>query len=98
MAQFKNSMQFLVSRMSAYNAAAKFLILFNNPDYQHNATNNDESLAELFLRLMYDKFDAANVVFCCANGILTYNVFISDPYANSENCGTSNCHKSKNFT
>lgn len=80
-------MQEFVSRASAYNPAGRFLIFFSNPDFRHNATNNGETLAELFFVFMYNKYNAANVVFCYATGIQTYSIFITDPYRNSENCG-----------
>lgn len=76
-----------VSRASAYNPAGRFLILYNNPDFRHNATNSGESLAELYFHLMYDKFSAANVVFCYATSIQTYSIFITDPYRNAKTCG-----------
>lgn len=75
-----------VVQASAYNPSGRFLILFANPDFRQNNTN-PESLAEDFFHLMFDRHHAAQVVFCYATGIHTYNIYITNPYRNTRNCG-----------
>lgn len=84
--QFTSIMAEYVVKASSFNPAGRFLIMFANPDVRYNQTR-PEGLAEEFFRLMFDQHNAAQVVFCYASGIQSYQIYITDPYRNVRNCG-----------
>lgn len=78
-------MQYIV-RTASWNPGGRFLILFNNPDFRANQTNGFD-IATIVFQSMNDEFNAINVIFCYASGILTYDVYKTNPYNNPNECG-----------
>ncbi|KAG5673460.1 hypothetical protein PVAND_003505 [Polypedilum vanderplanki] len=77
----------VISRTKSFNAEARFLILFNNPDKREGGKN----IACKFLTTLFSKFRAVNVVIIYAFDAFSYEIFIGDPYGtNGENCVGSN--------
>lgn len=83
--QFNQLMRFYVSR-NGFNPGAKFVIVFNNPNV--HATNATQlHLAHKLFHLMYDGYNAANVVFLYAADADQYNIYVTNPYKNKTHCG-----------
>lgn len=73
--------------LSSFNPGAKFIILFINPDVRFS---NAEQLilARQMFSLMYDRYNAANVVFLMATDADSYKIFVTNPYMNQNmECG-----------
>lgn len=77
-----------ISRAS-FNPGAKFIILYINPNVLTTIAAQHDRAYRLF-RLMYDRFNAANVVFLHAIDTDVYKIFVTDPYENSDDCGIKN--------
>lgn len=71
---------------SAFNPGAKFLILFINPN-DHSTDTTQKNFAYKLFRLMYDGYNAANVVFLYASGADFYSIYVTNPYQNPTECG-----------
>lgn len=74
-----------ISRAS-FNPGAKFLILFIN-SFASSSTFAQKELAFRLFKLMYDRYNAANVVFLYAVDVEVYNVYVTNPYTNPDECG-----------
>lgn len=74
-----------VSRAS-FNPGARFIILFVNPNVKSTMEAQEIFAYDLF-RLMYDRFNAARVIFLHAVNADEYNIFVTHPYTNTEECG-----------
>lgn len=71
---------------ASFNPGAKFLILFTNPNV--NPTNaTQRELAYKLFRLMYDGYNAANVMLLYATDAKQYNIYVTNPYRNKTKCG-----------
>lgn len=76
-----------ISRAFSFNPGAKFLILFH--DDKHHLTKTEKSdLAFKIFELMYNRYNAANVIFLYAIHIDTYNIYVTNPYRNPKECGS----------
>lgn len=62
------------------------MILFINPNV-HVTRALESDLAFKLFRLMYDRYNAANVVFICASNSNAYNIYVTNPYHNETHCG-----------
>lgn len=89
-------MENYIARVSSWNPAGKFIILFNNRSSYASATtplSNDEfipeSIAQAFFELLFKRYNAANVIVSVAMGVSAYNIYKSDPYGNTF-CGLLN--------
>lgn len=73
----------------SFNPGAKFIILFNDPSiFVLNATQAMQmKQASEFFHLMYDRYNAANVVFLHTWNGNDYNIFVTNPYQNKTHCG-----------
>lgn len=71
---------------SAFNPGAKFLILFINPNVQPTKETQEKLAYQLF-QLMYDRYNAANVLFLYATNAVQYNIYVTNPYQNENQCG-----------
>lgn len=71
---------------ASFNPGAKFLILFINPNV-HTTNATQRELAYKLFRLMYDRYNAANVVFLYATDATQYNIYVTNPYRNKTKCG-----------
>lgn len=70
-----------------FNPGAKFLILFINPNV-HPTSATEKDLAYKLFQLMYDRYNAANVIFLYANiDANQYNIYITKPFRNTTHCG-----------
>lgn len=69
-----------------FNPGAKFLILFINPN-DHSTIENQRKFASELFHLMYDGYNAANVMFLYATAGDIYNIFVTLPYQNRTECG-----------
>lgn len=70
----------------SFNPGGKFIILFVNPNvFVTNVTQSNQAY-EIF-RLMYDRYNAANVVFLHTNNGNDYSIYVTNPYQNKTNCG-----------
>lgn len=70
----------------SFNPGAKFIILFINPNvFASNAMQTNYAY-ELF-RLMYDRYNAANVIFLYTWNGNDYNIYVTNPYQNETHCG-----------
>lgn len=76
---------------NAFNPGAKFVILFINPNVRSTNTWQNVFAHKLF-RLMYDRYNAANVMLICATSGSEYNIYVTNPYQNKTQCGTGNNH------
>lgn len=73
----------------SFNPGAKFIILFINPNvYSTNIVNR---AYEIF-RLMYDRYNAANVVFLYTRNGNDYSIYVTNPYQNKTHCGNYTQH------
>lgn len=70
----------------SFNPGAKFIILFINPNVYATNTMQTNHAYEIF-RLMYDRYNAANVVFLYTRNGNDYNIYVTNPYQNKTNCG-----------
>lgn len=70
----------------SFNPGAKFLILFINPN-DHSTIENQRQFASELFHLMYDGYNAANVMFLYATSGDIYNIFVTLPYQNRTECG-----------
>lgn len=72
--------------LHSFNPGAKFIILYINPNVLlTNATQINQAY-DMF-RLMYDRYNAANVVFLHTINGNDYRIFVTNPYQNQTNCG-----------
>lgn len=71
---------------SGFNPGAKFIILFINPNV-HSTIATQNTLAFQLFQLMYDRYNAANVVFLYAFDYNVYSVYVTNPYQNKTHCG-----------
>lgn len=71
---------------ASFNPGAKFLILFINPNV-HPTEDVQKELAFTLFRLMYDRYNAANVMLLYANKAFQYNIYVTNPYRNTTHCG-----------
>lgn len=83
--KFNQLMRSYISQAS-FNPGAKFLILFINPNV-HTTNATQRELAYKLFRLMYDRYNAANVVFLYATDATQYNIYVTNPYQNKTKCG-----------
>lgn len=83
--KFIHLMSSFISKYS-FNPGAKFLILFINPNVHGTASVQGELAFKLF-RLMYDRYNAANVMLLYAIDDTQYNIYVTNPYRNSTHCG-----------
>lgn len=83
--QFNRLMRSYISQYS-FNPGAKFLILFINPNV-HPTDDVQKELAYKLFRLMYDGFNAANVILLYAVDATQYNIYVTTPYRNRTHCG-----------
>lgn len=87
--QLKRNMKNIVSRAVSFNPGAKYLILYNRPKEADSTSEHTREMAFRMFTMMYKIFNAANVVILYAINDRNYNVFITDPYQNSKDCGNS---------
>lgn len=74
-------------RKISYNPGGKFLILFINPNIlSTNATQR--TIARRLFEIMYDGHNAANVIFLYAIDAYEYNIYVTNPYRNLNECGS----------
>lgn len=86
--QFKRLMLQYVSRAASFNPGAKFIILHNNPmERKTNPEHQSEFAFDVF-SLMYNRYNAANVVFLYATDVEKYSVYVTNPYRNVNECGS----------
>lgn len=78
-------MQSYISK-DAFNPGAKFLILFANPNI-HGTNAIQKELATKLFSLMYNRYNAANVIFLYANDASSYNIYVTNPFRNKTECG-----------
>lgn len=76
-----------VSKAASFNPGAKFIILYNNPADSLKTPKKDEFAYKIF-SLLYDRFNAANVIFLYAIDVSKYIVYVTNPYRNTEACGS----------
>lgn len=86
--KFNNMMRTHIIRHS-FNPGAKFIILFTDSNiFARNATRAMEmNMAHELFRLMYDRYNAANVVLLYTWNGDKYNVYVTNPYQNKTHCG-----------
>lgn len=83
--QLNNTIQ-VISKTKSFNAEARYMILFNNPDERDDGKN----IACEFLDLLFKKYRAVNAVILYAYDAFSYDIYIGDPYGtNGEVCGGS---------
>jgi hypothetical protein len=81
----------VVSRTKSFNAEARFLILFNNPDQREGG----KGIACELLTVLFSKFRAVNVVILYAYDAFSYDLYTGDPYGTEGDvCGDSKDQKS----
>lgn len=71
---------------AAFNPGGRFIILCISP----NATGLkefSEDLAEQVFELMYNRLNAARVIFLYADDPYTYKLYGTNPYRNTKDCG-----------
>lgn len=76
----------IVSRAVSFNPGGRFLILFNNPNEPRSLEFGSELAFRIFTK-MYKKFNVAHVIILFAIDSHTYNVYVTDPYNNKNECG-----------
>lgn len=86
--QFKRLMLQYVSRAASFNPGAKFIILYNNPMDRHQERTHSAEFAFQVFKLMYNRYNAANVIFLYASDVEKYSVYVTNPYRNTEACGS----------
>lgn len=74
-----------VSR-AAFNPGAKFIILYINTNILPTTKTENELAFQLF-QLMYNRHNAANVIFLYAVDTNAYNIYVTNPYMNTNECG-----------
>lgn len=77
-----------VSRAASFNPGAKFIILFNNPMERRKNREHHLEIAFQVFSLMYDRYNAANVIFLYATDVEKYSVYVTNPYRNADECGS----------
>lgn len=75
-----------VSRALSFNPGGKFLILYNQPTEMRSSKFGHDLTFRIFT-MMYKQFNAANVIILYAINEQTYNVYVTDPYKSSRECG-----------
>lgn len=70
----------------SFNPGAKFLILFINPN-DHSTNKAQKQFAFNVFSLMYNRYNAANVVFLYASSGDSYTIYVTNPYQNLTECG-----------
>lgn len=80
-------MKNFVSRAASFNPGGKFLILFNNPN-EPRSPEFGADLASRIFSMMYKTFNVANAIVLFAIDAHAYNVYVTDPYNNKDECGT----------
>lgn len=68
----------------SFNPAAKFAVMFAQPSI---ALADRLGIADQIFRLMYNRYRVIHVVVCISAGHLKYDVYITNPYRNPDNCG-----------
>lgn len=86
--QFKRVMLQYVSRAASFNPGAKFIILFNNPLEQKRNRQHEMDFAFQVFKLMYVRYNAANVILLYATDVEKYSVYVTNPYRNANECGS----------
>lgn len=85
-------MRTIVVKSSSWNPGARFLLLYNNPDIRVDAAGyNGTEIASKMFELMYYRFNVARVVILYATGIKTYNVYVTNPYKDENDCRKEGC-------
>lgn len=84
-AQFLVHMKTIVAKSSSWNPGARFLLLFNNPHLRQIGCNGTE-IASKFFEILYKKYNVARVVILYATGVKTYDVYVTNPYKDENDC------------
>lgn len=91
-------MEKIVTKSPSWNPGARFLLLFNNPDLRIDANGySGIDIASKFFNLLYNRFNVVRAVVLYASGVKTYNVYVTDPFKNDQDCremcliGDRNC-------
>lgn len=71
----------------SFNPGAKFIILFINPNVYATQKLMQTNQAHELFRLMYDRYNAANVLFLYTLNGNDYNIYVTNPYQNKTHCG-----------
>lgn len=71
---------------TSFNPGAKFIILYNNPNI-FSTKESRQKLAFRMFKLMYDRYNAANVVFMHVIDAYDYGIYVTEPYDNTKECG-----------
>lgn len=71
-----------------FNPGAKFIILYNNPNIR-STNESRQKLAFRMFKLMYDRYNAANVIFMHVIDAYDYAIYVTEPYENTMECGWS---------
>lgn len=73
----------------SFNPGAKFIILFHAQSISALIGSQAMQMnrAHEFFRLMYDRYNAANVVFLYARNGNDYDIYVTNPYQNKTHCG-----------
>lgn len=79
-------MMYQVISRASFNPGAKFIILFINLNIRSTNESQKKFAFDLF-SLMYDRYNAANVMFLYAVDGDEYNIYVTNPYLNAEKCG-----------
>lgn len=72
---------------ASFNPGGKFIILYVNVSKEGKNVDATQFAYNLF-QLMYDRLNAARVVLLYAVDSYTYNLYGTNPYRNTKNCGT----------
>lgn len=78
---------------NSFNPGAKFIILCNNPN-MFSSKESRQKLAFRMFKLMYDRYNAANVIFMHVIDAYDYGIYVTEPYDNTKECGR---RKKSNF-
>lgn len=81
-------MRHFVSRAASFNPGAKYIILYNNPMEQRRNETRRIAYAFRMFQLMYNKYNAANLIFMYATDAEKYAIYVTNPYRNANECGS----------
>lgn len=85
--QLSALMKGYISRAYSFNPGAKFLILLHDFNHGNDDGEKNETAFKVF-SLMYNRYNAANVIFLYAVDVNRYNVYITNPYQDPHECGS----------
>lgn len=77
---------------NSFNPGAKYIILYNNPNI-FSTKESRQKLAYRMFKLSYDRYNAANVIFMHVIDAYEYDIYVTEPYENTKECGSPNQKK-----